>query len=134
MLADVLADIGRSFVLKVQNKLNEKGLNATGETSRNITYKVDSSGLVVYAPRSILALVEGRKPSSKDEGGKLKERIALWVKAKGLPAEAVFPITRKIHEEGIKVPNAYNDGKFFDEIFTLELGNEVREKIKKWLF
>ena len=40
-----------------------------------------------------------------------------------------YLISRKIHKQGIKVPNAFNDGKLIDNTFTSESVQDLKSEL-----
>ena len=84
------------------------------------------------------ALIKGRKPTTKKGNTPLKVIIRKWIDDKRItPKDGIskkslaFLIARKIHKEGIKVPNKYNSGKLLSNVLTDKKTNELLSVIKK---
>lgn len=129
MLVDILNRVGDTIVLRLKNRLDAKGLTATGETKDSIKKVVTANGLQITANASIMTLVKGRKRTENNGTGVVRAKIKEWARAKGIPLNAVGAIVKKIHEKGIQVPNKYNDGKLFEEVFNEELDNYVKKEL-----
>ena len=109
------------------NNYKSFGLKASGNWERELESKIEKSQFRIKA--SILgakytgAMNTGRKPSEKgSKPGSLFAIIEQWIKDKGITAKdeisdksLAYLITRKIHKEGVKVPNKYNAGNFVDK-------------------
>lgn len=71
----------------------------------------------IYGADHLKYMTEGREPTTASQGNILYGIILDWVKVKqGLPPEGwtaesfAYVVTRRIHSEGIQVPNRYNPG------------------------
>lgn len=72
-------------------------------------------------------LENGRgKTQNKGTGRTLKEIIREWIDVKGISPNGIskdslaYLITRKIHREGIAVPNKFNSGGLVSDVITKE--------------
>lgn len=129
MLVDILNRVGDTIILKLKNRLDAKGLTATGETKESIKKVVTANGLQITANASIMTLVKGRNPTKNKGDGSVKLKIKAWARAKGIPEKDAYKILKKIHEKGIQVPNKYNDGRLFEEVFNKELDSYVKKEL-----
>lgn len=114
----------------------DKNFKATGKTRDSITSRVEGDSGIIEGS-SILYFGEfGRGPSKKGpQPGILKDLIREWIDVKGIvPKDGIskdtlaFLITRKIHRDGIKVPNNYNDGEILSSVINQEAVNELIEE------
>lgn len=113
-LNPALNELGRQIVLSMQNTLQQKGINATGNLSRSIKYQVVGSGddlqLQISFDEYGDYIDSGRKGATR--GGPRQswaEKIIPWARAKGIsPRQGIsyktmaFLIARKINRQGYK--------------------------------
>lgn len=117
------------------------GLRASGKWAKTLepesNIKDDNIKASMLGQQYTGALEEpGRKPSKNNQGGKLRIAIRQWIDDKrirpkgGISKDSLaFLITRKIHEEGIKVPNKYNKGGLVSDVVTKEKIQELIDKL-----
>lgn len=125
-----------------------EGLRASGKWAAslegNTTQENNTIKTVILGEQYTGALVGGRSkthgtgPYQKSDFT-LRESIAIWIRQKGItPSDGIskdslaFLIARKIHREGIKVPNQYNSGKFIDRVFNEPAMNELADIVSKY--
>lgn len=113
-LEPALNELGRQIVLSMQETLQAKNINATGNLSRNIKYQVIGAGddlqLQITFPEYGDYIDSGRGGAKR--GGPQQswaEKIIPWARAKGIsPRQGIsmksfaFLIARKINREGYK--------------------------------
>lgn len=96
----------------------DKNFTATGKTRDSIKGFIEGDSAIIEGS-SILQFGEFGRGKTKNgtPPGLLKDIIRAWIDAKGIQPSGVitkdtlaYLITRKIHREGIKVPNNYNAG------------------------
>ena len=117
------------------------GRKASGYFGEHIDVEMYDEGGRIKTPLYVGALVFGRKPTSVGGGGEksLYSMIFDWIKVKGITPDdpkmsdntLAYLISRKIHKQGIKVPNAYNDGKLIDNTFTVESVQDLKSELIK---
>ncbi|HNV51332.1 MAG TPA: hypothetical protein PKW61_06270 [Tenuifilaceae bacterium] len=128
---------------------HDLGLRASGKWAAslegNTTQENNTIKTVILGEQYTGALVGGRKPTSaygpyQKNDFTLREAIAIWIRQKGItPDDGIskdslaFLIARKIHREGIRVPNEHNSGKLISNVFTDKAINELGEVVKKEL-
>ena len=121
--------------------MKSKGLDASGKTSRSITYQVEESltkaVLRIIGNRSIGALQFGRR------AGKWPPRIDIekWVDSKPnvmnrgpkqlTRDQKVFLAQRKIGTEGIRVPNRHNPGGVITDVVNDQLIDKIFLQVKR---
>lgn len=119
---------------------HKKGLKASGNFERTLHHTTTEKELNIIGQLYTGAMVLGRKPTRKGtEPGELKAIIRKWIDDKGIsPKDGIskdslaFLITRKIHRDGIKVPNNYgNDGRLLLDTFTKESVATLMGQISK---
>lgn len=121
MLIDTMKTEGTRLVSAVQNSQRKKGLVASGRTGRTVRWEVERKRygvqLRILGSRVFRWLQNGRGPNRSGRPG--REQIAgltEWVKLKGLPLSAVWPIAINQAKRGYRVPNKYNEGGVLSDI------------------
>ena len=126
----------------LRQEYNSSGRKASGYFGEHIDVEMYDEGGRMRTPLYVGALVFGRKPTSSGGGGggrSLYSIILDWIKVKGITPDnpkmtdntLAYLITRKIHKQGIKVPNQYNDGKLLDNTFTAESVQDLKSELIK---
>lgn len=121
MIDDFLTDIGVRIVDKMVSKLSSYGLGDSDIAKDINSYvKETSEGvfeLVFNMPDYAIYIDKGRKPGARMPPQK---PIEAWLKKKGIPLTASFPIRRSIAARGVKP-------KPFLDIIDSELENISNE-------
>lgn len=94
----VLHKVGDKYVAELKKTLRQDRNVATEGLLDSIYYTVKDSVLSVYANDYLLAISEGRKPSSKNPSGDMVSRIVKWMKARGMQ-----PMVRRTAQENRSV-------------------------------
>ena len=124
----------------LRQEYNSSGRKASGYFGEHIDVEMYDEGGRIKTPLYVGALVFGRKPTSGGGGGRSLYSIILdWIKVKGITPDdhkmsvntLAYLISRKIHKQGIKVPNAFNDGKLIDNTFTAESVQDLKSELAK---
>lgn len=124
----------------LRQEYNSSGRKASGYFGEHIDVEMYDEGGRMRTPLYVGALVFGRKPTSGGGGVKsLYSMILDWIKVKGITPDnpkmtdntLAYLISRKIHKQGIKVPNQYNDGKLLDNTFTAESVQDLKSELIK---
>ena len=115
MLADALTGQGQAVVAAIREGQTKKGLSASGRTAATLRAEVVSSRdrlrLQIYGSRVFRYLQNGRGPNRSGKPGREQiDGLTEWVKLRGLPLAAVWPIAINQAKRGITVPNAHNPG------------------------
>lgn len=98
----VLGEYGEATVSSMRNILVSSGKVASGELVRSLAYEITYDGQDISLEFSMaeygVFVDKGRKP------GKMPpiSSISDWLRVKGIPTSAAFPIARKIGMKGIK--------------------------------
>ncbi len=110
-------ELGKALIAK-------KIPSATGDTVKSL--EVKETKLLVR--KFFTTLTTGRGPSKRGSKGSrvLFDKIKRWAKARGIPEEAVGPITRKLHKEGDRVFRGKKKGVDFDPEI-----NKVKQEIER---
>lgn len=116
---------------EVRKSYEAKGLKASGSFGNSLAtdLKVEPTKLtgVITGNDYGYFMQNGRRPTSGGGGGgtSLRDMIRQWIDDKGLvPKDNIskdslaFLIARKIHRDGITVPNPHNTGGVFSDVFT----------------
>ena len=126
----------------MRQEYNSSGRKASGYFGEHIDVEMYDEGGRINTPLYVGSLVFGRKPTSGGGGGggkSLYSMILDWVKVKGITPDnpkmtdntLAYLISRKIHKQGIKVPNQFNDGKLIDNTFTAESVQDLKNELIK---
>ena len=124
----------------MRQEYNSSGRKASGYFGDHIDVEMYDEGGRINTPLYVGSLVFGRKPTSGGGGGKsLYSMILDWIKVKGITPDnpkmtdntLAYLISRKIHKQGIKVPNQFNDGKLIDNTFTAESVQDLKSELIK---
>ena len=124
----------------MRQEYNSSGRKASGYFGEHIDVEMYDEGGRIKTPLYVGALVFGRKPTSGGGGGRSLYSIILdWIKVKGVTPDnpkmtdntLAYLISRKIHKQGIKVPNKFNDGKLIDNTFTTESVQDLKSELRK---
>ena len=133
----ILNTNGKQIVTDLQGSMSSKRLDASGDTSRSISYEVEETLtkaiLRIMANRSIGALQHGRR------AGRMPPRdvIRQWIDSKPISLtdgmtkdQLAFLIQRKIGRDGIKVPNRFNPGGVISDIINDQLIDKIFKEVK----
>jgi hypothetical protein len=141
----MIQDILNTWLASVQTDLiknyDRLGLRASGrwanslEPFTEITDKGIRTGILGQEYTG--ALENGRRPTTGNAGTPtLREEIRIWIDQKGItPKDDIskdslaFLIARKIHREGIKVPNKYNAGGLVSDVVTRARIKELSDQL-----
>ena len=126
----------------MRQEYNSSGRKASGYFGEHIDVEMYDEGGRIKTPLYVGALVFGRKPTSGGGGGggkSLYSMILDWIKVKGITPDnpkmtdntLAYLISRKIHKQGIKVPNKFNDGKLINNTFTAESVQDLKNELIK---
>lgn len=131
-------DLLKSDILK---EYDAQRLKASGKFERLLEINIKSQDNkikgVLLGANYAEQLDRGRGKTKASGGtGVLREAIEQWVKDKGIvPRDGisrkslVYLITRKIHRDGIKVPNKYNVGGIITKIITEQRIQELVDRL-----
>lgn len=100
-----LREFGKDYVKLLTIFLKQAGKDSTGALINSIDYNIREEAkqinIIIESNDYLKYVDEGRKPGSYPN---IRE-IEKWVKVKGIPTSAVFPIARSIFRFGIKPTN-----------------------------
>jgi len=118
------------------------GLRASGRWAKSLDKFIDNKNnkisLGIKGERYTGALEYGRKKTTSTQASSptLREQIRKWIDDKGItPKDKIskdslaYLIARKIHKEGIKVPNKYNAGGLVTDVITKKRIQELNKAI-----
>ena len=120
----------------IAKSYNAKGLKASGKFERSLEVKIQQTSDGIKA--KILGsyhtqfMQNGRQPNKEQTAkqarglGKILEQ---WVQDKGISVNP-YAAAWKIVREGIKVPNAHNDGRFIDDVINESWLKQFSDKIR----
>jgi len=127
---------------RLVDSYNKSGLRASGEYEKQLESYVKSGvvedHLIVLGAYHSQFMADGRNPTRTTTAGSptLKEIILKWIDVKGIvPRDGIskgslaFLIARKIHREGIKVPNPNNDGNVISDALRFSDIDELVRRI-----
>lgn len=131
---ELLHKYGQQTVQEMKNRLKGFGKIATGNLSKSISYKVREDKKQINLVWLMLDYAQyvdrGRKPGRFPP----VKAISDWCRIKGIPQSAVYPISRKIAEKGIKPTNfltttlSRRAGKFQQDL-AKAAASDVEERI-----
>lgn len=117
---------------------HQKGLKASGAFESGLKISKTENSVILTAPQHFGAMIYGRKKTTGNGDGSLKKIILKWIDDKGITPSGkitkeslAFLIARKIHNDGITVPNRFNDGKLYSDTFTQDKIDELYKLISK---
>ena len=89
----------------------DKGLIASGNFEKETNVVDEGNRVLIIAPHYVYQMIQGRRGGTAPPVSVIKQ----WIKDKNkqgadIPEEAAWAIVQKIKQDGIKVPNPYNDG------------------------
>jgi hypothetical protein len=126
-LGDARTDLIRNY--------NQMGLRASGQWERELEgqskIEQDKYHATMLGMDYTFYLEHGRGPSRKKGGSglSLKDMIRKWIDDKGITGitkdSLAYLIARKIHTQGIRVPNAFNRGGLVANVITKERIDEL---------
>ena len=99
-LQDILRLGGELWKSEFEKKMNQYNMQASGRTVASIDPQIKGNALSIFGADHIQTVQDGRRPTRNDGNGELLAAIKEWVKYKGIPIEAAYAITKKIHKEG----------------------------------
>jgi hypothetical protein len=131
-----LERFGRSITSEMRTRLTNLGKSATGDLINSITYQRQGNNLNILMSDYAVYVNNGRRP-----GGRMPPPGSLdtWLRARGIPQEADYPIRRAIAERGIKPTNflATTIGRRQKEFenglanaFAADVEKQIRKEIK----
>ena len=120
-IIELLNDLGQDVLEEMRGIIRLNGNIATGTLYRSLSAKGikvgdDKYTLLLSMPGYGKFIDKGRKPTraSAPKGNPtLFEEIKKWTKLKGIPEQAAWPITQKIHKEGFKPGGSLGNGQPF---------------------
>lgn len=134
-VAQILATYGQSVVGQIRQNLSSTGTNATGKTSRSVTFHVERQGtaevLVVQAKKYFMVVETGRKPTpgvkpSRDFVANIRE----WMAARGKQGSA-YAIARSINEKGSSLYRKGGRKDVVSNVVTPSLFQRISEDVLK---
>jgi hypothetical protein len=116
------------------------GLRASGSYERELEYITQGNKAIMYGAHHSQFMQSGRRKTEKGPGkgeGKLSEIILKWIDDKKITPRnniskkaLAFLIARKIHREGIKVPNVHNLGGVISNVITDERIDQLLQQLQ----
>jgi hypothetical protein len=99
-IQDILRLGGELWKTEFEKKMNQYNMQASGRTVASIDPQINGNVLTIFGADHIQTVQDGRRPTRNEGDGVLLRAIKEWVRYKGLPIEAAYPITKKIHQQG----------------------------------
>lgn len=145
-LISIVEEWNNSRLKDLVASYDREGLRASGRWAKSLEGITTQQGniikTVILGEQYTGSLIGGRVATkSKGDGTiTLRQAIRQWIDDKGItPTDGIskdslaFLISRKIHRQGIKVPNQYNSGNLISNVFTPAIMNNLSESIKEFL-
>lgn len=106
-----IVDLVQQLRDEVIANYKNKRLIASGNFERETVVVDGGDSVQIVAPHYVYQMVQGRRGGSAPPVSVIKQ----WIKDKNaqgadIPLEAAWAIVTKIKQDGIKVPNKFNDG------------------------
>ena len=106
-----VVDLVKQLRDEVIQKYISSGLIASGNFEKETTVIDDGSSVRIIAPAYVYQMISGRRAGTAPPVSVIKD----WIREKNkrgadIPEEAAWAIVTKIKQDGIRVPNPYNDG------------------------
>ena len=148
-ILELLNSVGQDVLDEMRGIIRLNGNIATGRLYNSLKVRglkigEDKYSLLLSMPFYGKFIDKGRKPtrSGAPQGSPtLFEEIKKWTRLKGIPEEAAWPITQKIHKEGFKPGGSLGNGQPFTSPYyrmlnTLEdyMADEFARVVIKELF
>lgn len=138
LIKDILENEGSDLIIDLIAEYDRLGLRASGQWARSLRKEVSNTRLAIFGLNYTQQMQNGRAPTSGGGDGSVRAKILEWVRIKGIQPtdpkttleQLAFLITRKIHREGIKVPNQYNAGGVVSNVITEERIKRIVDKIR----
>lgn len=117
----------QQFAASLSEDIKDVIPKVTGKTADSVQERVYDLGFEITANASLVALIDGRKPTSKgaSSGGQtLRDSILDWIEAKGLVVEGItseslaFLISRSIHEKGTLLYQRGGGNNLFETVIN----------------
>ncbi|GAB3889917.1 hypothetical protein GCM10028803_00450 [Larkinella knui] len=116
-----LEQLGETLIGNIQASQKRRGMYASGRSARSLRQLVQRSGsiasLQVHGSGLWRFQAKGRgptQPGTAHGSPTLVEALRQWAKDKGISINE-YALAKKIHREGIKVPNPHNDGRVLSD-------------------
>lgn len=120
-ILELLNELGEDVLEQMRGIIRLNGNIATGRLYNTLSAKGIKVGegkytLLLTMPNYGKFIDKGRKatrPSAPKGNPTLFEEIKKWTRLKGIPEQAAWPITQKIHKEGFKPGGSLGNGQPF---------------------
>lgn len=114
----------------IEQNYVQMGLIASGNFGRELELVINKNSAQILAPRYVGAMESGRRPGGFPPLAVIRQ----WIIDKNrqganIPESAAFPIARKIAQQGIVVPNEFNDGGVVSTIITQERIDSMKDEV-----
>lgn len=133
MIVDKVVKLVDQLKAEIIHNYNSKHLIASGKFGREIRTVSNGKHIQLLAPHYAVQMIRGRQPGRRPPLQVIKQ----WIKDKNrstganIPEGAAYAIAKKIGDEGITVPNKYNDGKTIAGVITRQRLQQFRYDIRK---
>ena len=135
-LVDALNNIAVRVNSMVVSELEQQGHNATGKLSKSLRNEVDRTSINGYAEDYSVFVNNRSRPHFFNKAG--IENLKEWLRVKGIPAEALWPIIKTIEKEGTPTRGSYKFSKNgrrtdFVTVVLTEKKNIITESVNEQL-
>jgi len=124
-LEDALEIFGQDYIAELGNQLRKAGKDASGNLLRSLDSRIIKTAMGTIYTINIIAedylkyVDAGRRPNSKQPP---ISAIKDWVRIKGLPQGAAFPIAKNIGKNGIEPTNVISKS-----LKAVQIGGSYRD-------
>lgn len=138
-----IKDILTRWTIESEKRLIEnyksKGLRAAGEFEEKVRHEITDNRSTIFGPPHTPMMVTGRKPNTKQDNESLRKWVGWagstflkdWVADKGLSINS-YAVAWNIARDGVKIPNAHNDGRLLKDTFTPENISSLTKEIGRF--
>lgn len=118
-------------------KYESSGRKASGKFGQSVRIETGDNSSQMFGASHIWQMVNGRRPNQNQSPDAIRRWVGWagstflkdWVQAKGISASP-YAIAYKIAREGVKVPNANNDGRLLaDTIYDPTATDDLKRRI-----
>ena len=130
---DVIFKLVDELRAEIKSNYEKQGLVASGRFGNELRTVGSGGSIKIVAPHYAVQMILGRRAGKRPPVAAIKQ----WIKDKnrrtgaGIPEEAAFAIAKKIGEDGIRVPNKFNNGTAIRSVVTPDRVKRLVEDMKR---
>ncbi|WAX17254.1 hypothetical protein PM21P1_00032 [Parabacteroides phage PM21P1] len=119
---DIIFKLVDELRAEIKSNYEKQNLVASGRFGNELKTVNKGGSIAIVAPHYAVQMILGRRSGKRPPVKAIKQ----WIKDKNrnagtnIPEDAAYAIAKKIGEEGVKVPNHYNNGTAIKSVITDE--------------